>query len=193
MGYDLLAAILFVALTPFVLAGFILFWTVNARDHEELAASWRGYARKRELTFVEPEGDWPNRTAPGITWNDDGTELRLSAVGREARVRTRLSIKPRCALLGTFSVLVRESGDPEVIRERPAAFTQRVVSDRVRRALLGFRQRDRITLGSRRGRITLEWASGEQNHARLDEARRVAAEIARAIDEQFHAAARAAA
>jgi len=193
VGYDLLAAIIFVALTPFVLAGFVLFWVVNARDHEELASSWRSYARKRGLTFVEPEGDWPNRTAPAITWKDEGTELRIVAIGKEARVRTRLTIRPRSALLGTFAIVLHESGEPEVIRERPGDFTQRIVTDPVRRALLGFRQRERLTLGYSRGRVTLEWPGGEQNDARLDEARRVGTEIARTIDDQFLATGRAAA
>ena len=64
VGYDLLVAVTFVVMTPVVIVGFIVFWTVNARDHKDLAAVWRGYANKRGLGFVEPEGSWPNRTAP---------------------------------------------------------------------------------------------------------------------------------
>ena len=70
MGYDLLAGLFFVLMTPLVLAGFVLFWVVNARDHDELAACWRGYARQRGLEFVEPAGEWPNRSAPAIHWKE---------------------------------------------------------------------------------------------------------------------------
>jgi hypothetical protein len=37
--------------------------------------------------------------------------------------------------------------------------------------------------------VILEWPGGEQNDARLDEARRVGAEIARAIEDEFVATA----
>src|SRR5438128_630208 len=111
VGYDLLAGILFVAITPLVIAGFIVFWMVNANDHEELAEIWRTYARKRGLAFAEPKGTWPNRTSPAITWSEDnGTELRISALGREAKVRTRLTVRPRGTLLGALSIVIAEGG-----------------------------------------------------------------------------------
>lgn len=190
MGYDLLAAILFVAITPVVIVGFVVFWMVNAQDHEELAAEWRAYAKKRGLGFVEPEGDWPNRTAPAITWTEGDAELRLSALGREAKVRTRLTIRPRSTLLGVLSVVIAEGGAGHIdMRERPAGFAQRVLTTRVKRVLLGFRQRDRIVFAYRRGRVILEWPGGEKNDARLDDARRAGTELARAIDEEFAGAA----
>ena len=83
------------------------------------------------------------------------------------------------------------AGDVE-LRERPAGFTQRVVTEAVRRMLLGFRQRDRVTLRYRRGRITVEWPGGERNDARLDEARRLGEEMARTVDREFRATALAA-
>ena len=188
MGYDLLVAVTFVVMTPVVIVGFIVFWTVNARDHEDLAALWRGYARKRGLDFVEPEGDWPNRSAPAITWSDDLAELRITAIGSEARVRTRLVIRPRSTLLGTLTMAVDAPGAGDVeLRERPAGFAQRIVTSDVRRLLLGFRQRDRLIVRYRRGRISVEWPGGERNDARLDEARRLGEALARSIDHEFHA------
>jgi hypothetical protein len=190
VGYDLLAAIFFVAITPVVIAGFVIFWIVNARDHEELARAWRGYAAKRGLAFVEPTGEWPNRTPPAMTWTDGSSELRLSALGREATVRTRLTVRPRSALLGVLTVVIAEGGAGTIaMRERPNGFSQRLLTPHVERVLRGFRQRDRITFSYRRGRVILEWPGGEQNDARLDEARRVGAEIARAIEDEFVATA----
>jgi len=190
VGYDILVAVTFVVLTPVVIAGFIVFWIVNARDHEELAALWRGYAKRRGLDFVEPEGDWPNRTAPVITWSDELAELRITSIGREARVRTRLVIRPRSTLLGTLAMVVDAAGAGDVeLRERPAGFRQRIVTEDVRRMLLGFRQRDRITVRYRRGRITVEWPGGERNDARLDEARRLGEEMGRTVDREFRATA----
>lgn len=186
MGYDLLAAVLFIAITPVVIAGFIVFWLVNANDHEELAANWRRYAARRGLCFVEPEGAWPNRTAPAITWSEGTTELRLSALGREAKVRTRLTVRPKSTLLGALSVVIAEGGAGHIeLRERPAGFARRVLTDHVKRVLLGFRQRDRITFAYRRGRVIMEWPGGEENDARLDDARRVGSELARAVDSEF--------
>lgn len=194
VGYDLLVAITFVVMTPVVVVGFIVFWMVNARDHEELAALWRGYAKQRGLDFVEPEGDWPNRTAPAITWSDELAELRITAIGREARVRTRLVIRPRSTLLGTLTMAFDAAGGASdlELRERPAGFAQRIVTDGVRRLLLGFRQRDRVMVRYRRGRITVEWPGGERNDARLDEARRLGEEIARTVDREFRGTALAA-
>jgi hypothetical protein len=193
VGYDLLVAVTFVVMTPVVIAGFIVFWIVNARDHEELAAIWRGYAKKRGLDLVEPQGEWPNRTAPAITWSDELAEARITTVGREATVRTRLVIRPRSTLLGTLAMMVPEAGAADVdLRERPAGFRHRIVTDNVRRMLLGFRQRDRVTVRYRRGRITVEWPGGERNDARLDEARRLGEAMAKAVDSEFRATALAA-
>ena len=194
MGYDLIAAAFAVVLTPFVILGFILFWVVNARDHEELAASWRAYAMKRGLDFHEPEGEWPNRTSPAIAWRDGDADLRICALGREAKVRTRLVVRPGATLLGKVALSIDGSGagDDVHVREHPPGLARRILSERVRRLLLGLRQRDRVMLTYRRGRITVEWPGGEQNEARLDDARNVGEELARTIDEEFRATATAA-
>ena len=186
MGYDLLAAVFFVLMTPVVLVAFVIFWVVNARDHEELASGWRRYARARGLEFVAPDGEWPNRTAPAITWTSGDASLRLTTIGREATVRTRLTVRPRATLLGSLVWICQDGAAPQIrTAERPAGFAQRVVGPRVERALLALRQRDRVALSYRRGRVIVEWPGGELNDARLDEARRVGEEIARSIDEEF--------
>jgi hypothetical protein len=190
VGYDLLSAVFFVFMTPVVISGFCVFWIVNARDHEALASTWQAYARTRGLDFVSPEGEWPNRTAAAIAWKSTEAELRLTTVGREAKVRTRLTVKPRATLLGSVVWICDEAAAGRIqTRERPAGFARRVVGPRVQRALLGLRQRDRVTFSYRRGRIVIEWPGGELNDARLDEARRLGDEVARAIEEEFHATA----
>lgn len=192
MGYDLLAAIFFVFLTPFVVLGFIVFWILNARDHEELAQAWRTYARRRGLEFVEPEGEWPNRTSPAILWSEGGANVRLTAIGREARVRTRLVVRPRSALLGMAVLSLDESGARVHEREHPAGFAKRISNATVVRSLHALHQRDRITLAYRRGRVTLEWPGGEQSDSRLDDARSIAAEVVATIEAEFRAPAAAA-
>lgn len=190
MGYDILVAVTFVVMTPVVIVGFIVFWTVNARDHEELAALWQSYARTRGLGFGAPEGEWPNRSAPAVTWSNELAELRITSIGREANVHTRLVIRPRSTLLGTLAMVIGDGGAADVdVRERPAGFAERLVTDDVRRMLLAFRQRDRVTVRYRRGRITVEWPGGERNDARLDEARRLGEAMAAVVDRQFHATA----
>jgi hypothetical protein len=187
VGYDLLAAIFFVLMTPFVLAAFVAFWFVNARDHEELAQSWASYARTRGLDYAPPEGEWPNRTAAVIRWTNGDATLLLTTVGREAKVRTRLIVRPRATLLGALTWICDEGASARIrTRERPAGFAQRIVDERVRRALLALRQRDRVTLRYRRGRVVVEWPGGELNDARLDAARRLGEAIAESIDEAFH-------
>ena len=188
MGYDLLAAAFFVLMTPVVIAGFCVFWIVNARDHEELASCWRSYARARGLDFVPPQGEWPNRTNPAVTWKTGDAELRLTTVGREAKVRTRLTVRPRAALLGSLVWVCDDASPGRVrLRERPAGFARRIVGERVQRALFALRQRDRVTLSYRRGRVTIEWPGGELNDARLDDARRLGEEAARSVADEFEA------
>ncbi len=188
MGYDLLAAVFFVTITPLVVAGFVLFWIVNAGDHEDLARTWRAFAKARGVDLVPPEGEWPNRTAPTIAWAEDTAELRITTVGREASVRTRLTVRPRGTLLGTLAMQLPEHGTtPAKLTERPARFGDRILTERVMRLLLGFRQHDRLVVTYRRGRVVVEWPGGERNDARLAEAMRLGAEIARTIDDEFRA------
>jgi hypothetical protein len=188
VGYDLVAAILFMAITPLVIAGFVVFWLVNASDHEELARAWQAYAKRRGLALTAPDGEWPNRSAPALTWTEERAELRLTTVGREAAVRTKLTVRPRGSLLGTFAMELADDGvTPAMKSERPARFGERILTERVMRMLLGFRQHDRLVVTYRRGRVVVEWPGGERNDARLDEARALGAELARTIDDEFRA------
>ena len=194
MGYDLVAALLFMAITPLVIAGFVMFWVVNASDQEELARVWASFAGARGLALSAPEGEWPNRTAPAIVWTEERAELRITTVGREAQVRTRLTVRPRGPLLGTLAMELGHHGTaPALLTDRPARFGERILTERVMRMLLGFRQHQRLVVTYRRGRVVVEWPGGEMNDARLDEARRLGAEIARTIDDEFRATERRAA
>lgn len=188
MGYDLLAGIGFAILTPLVVVGFIVYWIVTARDREEHGSFFEAYAKSRGLELQPAEGEWPNRTSPAITWTTDRAEMSLTVLGRETRARTRLMVHPSQTLFGELLVVP----DPDtyaklLVRERPKAFGGRVLDERVRRAILGFCQHDRVTLTYRRGRFFLEWPGRELNDARLDAARRVGDELAAAIDDAFNA------
>lgn len=201
MGYDLLAALLFAALLPLVILGFVGFWIMTSRDRANVAETWQRYASRHALAFEPPEGEWPNRTSPVISWSEGGVAFRLEPLGREAHSRTRLTIRPaRAKLLGRFSVAPRSHvtgegtargiEDPVFLTayrvlEQPAGLARRVLTPAVRRALLGFRQGDSVTLGFRRGRAQLEWPGGELNDARLDEARRLGDLLAIALEDAF--------
>lgn len=190
MGYDLLAGIGFAILTPLVVVGFVIFWIVTAKDREEHASFFEAYARSRGLDFEPAQGEWPNRTSVAITWtNDAGAEMRLSVLGREARAKTRLMVHPKQTLFGELLA----APDPKtyatlLLRERPKGLGDRVLDARVRRAILGFCQRDRVVVVYRRGRFFLEWPGRELNDARLDAARIVGDALAVAIEEAFVAA-----
>lgn len=201
MGFDLLAAMLFAALLPLVILGFVAFWIMTSRDREHVAATWERYAARHALAFAPPEGGWPNRTSPVISWQDGEVEYRLEPLGREGHSRTRLTIRPsRAKLLGKLSVAARShvSGGGSArgledsaflaayrVIEQPAGLARRVLTPEVRRALLAFRQGDSVTLGYRRGRALVEWPGGELNDARLDEARRLGDLVAVALVEAF--------
>ena len=92
MGYDLLAAVFLVAITPFVIAGFVLFWMVNAKDHDDVARTRRAFARARGVEFVPPVGEWPNRTAPTLAWTED--EARRPRPCRSGRRASQSAFSP---------------------------------------------------------------------------------------------------
>jgi hypothetical protein len=190
VGYDLLAGLLFAALTPLVVVGFVIYWIVTAKDREEHGSFLEGYAKARDLTFLPAEGEWPNRTSPSITWTSERADMRLTILGRETKARTRLVVKPTQALMGELFA----TPDPDtyaklLVRERPKGLADRVLDERVRRSILGFCQRDHVTLTYRRGRFFLEWPGREINDARLDAARRVGDDLASAIDDAFRSTA----
>lgn len=188
MGYDLLAGILFAALAPLVAIGFVAYWVVTARDREDHASVLERWASSRALDYVPPEGDWPNRSSAAVVWSHEGATMRLSILGRESKARTRLTVRPKSALLGELvAVPDPDTGATLRARARPAAFAARVLDEHVTRAVLGFCQRDRVVLSYRRGRFLLEWPGRESNDARLDAARRVGELLAATVEDRFRA------
>ncbi len=183
-----------VVVTPFVGLAFAgLYWS-RSRDRERLAGVWRSYARRRGFTFGAPSGEWPNRTLPSILWTEDDVAYRIEARGAEASLATRIVARPSVAIFGELFV-TRPDGEAAlkagaepfgsrlVVRTHPAGFAHRVLTEDVRRALLGF-DLGSLSLIYRRGEVSLGWAGGEENDARLDEAsavvRRVVSSLAMA-------------
>jgi hypothetical protein len=187
VGYDLLAGIGFVLLTPCVVLGFIVFWWMTDNERRVLEDEWRAFADKRGRDYEPAEGDWPNRTSPAVEWESDGVRFRLESRGKEANVVTRLVAWPDVKVLGVVQVKV-DDGRIEFARVRVA---QRLLTHEVRRRLLGFSQGQPIVFSFRRGRLLIEWSGREMNDARIDEAEQVLVVAVRALREAFVAAAAA--
>lgn len=202
MGVELLVFVFMMLALPFVAAGFALHYREEGQTKVRVEGAWEKIARARGFTFVPAEGEWPNVTSARLEWEEqDGTRARLEAVLREGAVCTRLSVRPRALLLGQAlvstsdknrSLLRTATDDPTFdavffVRERPAGFAARVVSARVRRALLAFRMGRYAALRYRRGALSLVWEEGEVNPARIDEARGVLALAAAEVDSSFSA------
>jgi hypothetical protein len=180
-----------VVVTPIVGLAFAGFYWSRARDHERLAGAWQSYARGRGHAFQAPSGEWPNRTKPAVSWTEDGVVFRIEARGTEASVTTRVIARPAVAIFGEMFVsrpdgeaAAKEGHEPLgarlVVRTHPAALAGRVFTDDVKRALLGF-DLGSLSLVYRRGEVTLGWAGGEENDARLDEATAVVRRIVSAL------------
>jgi hypothetical protein len=191
VGWDLFGALVFAAVTPLVVLGFILFWRMTNEERAYIEDNWESYAAKRELEYFPARGEWPNRTSPGVRWMRDFVTYELTAVGIEAGARTRVSGRPRGRLLGSFRV--RFEGAELIVSESHPGLAARVLDGAATRALRGFRQMDDVTVRYRRGRIALEWPGRESNDARLDEAMRVIEVLVGSVDEAFQGAGRAAA
>lgn len=181
MGYDLLAAVGFVLLTPCVVVGFIVFWWMTNNERRVLEDEWRAFAERRGRDYEPAEGEWPNRTSPAVTWESDGVRYRLESRGKEADVLTRLVAWPDVKVLGVVKVKV-DAGRIEFARVRVA---QRLLTHEVRRRLLGFSQGQPIAFTFRRGRLLIEWSGREMNDARIDEAERVLAVSVSALRDAF--------
>jgi hypothetical protein len=168
-----------VVVTPIVGLAFAGFYWSRARDRERLAGVWKSYARGRGLSFGAPSGVWPNRTSPSVRWTEDGVAYRIEARGAEADVTTHIVARPPVAVLGEIFV-TRPGGEAAskagseplgvrlVARAHPAALGARVLTEDVKRALQGF-DLGSLSLIYRRGEVSLAWAGGEENDARLDE------------------------
>ena len=104
---------------------------------------------------------------------------------------THLVARPAIAVFGELFVTrpdgeaARKAGAEPlggrlVARTHPATLADRVLTDDVKRALLGF-DLGSLSLVYRRGEVSLEWAGGEENDARLDEAAAVVRRIVSAL------------
>jgi hypothetical protein len=175
--------------TPVVMLGFVAFYWARTRERERLAVAWQAYARRRGLTFAAPSGEWPNRTPPSVQWVEGDAAYRIEARGAETTVSTRVVGRPSVAVFGELFV-TRADGEAAsragaqplfgrlVVRAHPAGFANRVLTGEVMRAVLGF---DPLSLVYRGGEVSLGWAGGEENDARLDEASSVVRRVLDAL------------
>ena len=197
MGYDIIviagmvlsivAAILFIVMRD----------RLRRRDELDVSSTWAAYARTHDCTFVPPSGEWPNRSVPRLV--DTSGDLQLVLVREGEEVVTRLELRPKESLLGRMHVttdatspnlphvvLTDDTLDPALtVFATPAQLAHAVLTKEVARALSGFRMGGSLSFEYARGRIVLEWKGGEQNGARLDEARVVAEAIDRAMSDAF--------
>jgi len=191
MGYEVFALLVAVLVLPLVALGFVAFWSLTHRERSALEREWRAYAIARDREYVPARGEWPNRSSPRVRWRRGAFPFELAVRGKEAEARTRVVTWPRGRLLGDFRVATRPSHEGDVfervfaVEERPAGLAARVLDDGARRALLGFRQRDTILLRYTKGSLVLEWPGRELNDARIDEAERLLADLARNVDAAF--------
>jgi hypothetical protein len=199
VGYDLFV----IALIVLSIVAAILFVVardrLRRRDEGDVSSVWSDYARERGLTFVPPEGEWPNRSVPRLSGNDGDLQVVLVREGEE--VVTRMELRPKESLLGRMHVTTADTAGapnlPRVVLEetvldpalsvfsKPPQLAETVVTSDVARALSGFRMGGDLSFEYERGRIVLEWKGGERNGARLDEARRVVELIDRAMSAAF--------
>jgi len=190
-----------VVVTPMVGLAFAGFYWSQARDRDRLAGAWQSYARGRGLSFGAPSGEWPNRTPPIVRWTEAGVAYRIEARGREAEVTTRIVARPAVAVFGEIWVTRPEGeaaskagseplGGRLVVRTHPASLAARVLTEDVKRALLGF-DLGSLSLIYRRGEVSLAWAGGEENDARLDEGSAVVRRVVNALARAYEPAAAA--
>jgi len=162
-----------VVVTPIVsLAFFGAYWR-REKQGERLEVLWQAYARRRGHTFDAPSGVWPNRTPPVIRWEEDGGAYRIEARGAEA-MATHVVARPALALAGELHV----TRGGEVVRAEPADIADRVLTPQVKRVLLGFGPE---SFSCRQGEISVKWAGGEENDARLDEASALVRHVVKAL------------
>jgi hypothetical protein len=206
MGPEVLVIFVLGVVSPMALLGLIVSWWLTAADRRQLEVLWERYARRRGFAFTPAVGEWPNRLAPVVSWTDGGTRYRLEASGAEAVVSTRVVARPAVAALGVFA-LSRTSasrsteagravtGDPLidghfVVEGHPTHLVRRCLTPDVTRALVGFDVGTGGSLRYSRGDLELSWAGGEENDARLDEAREVLRRAVRALERPYEEASR---
>jgi hypothetical protein len=195
-GYDAIAIVLVIVSLMLGLAIIIGRDRLRRGTEDELSAAWRRYARSHKLSFVDPAGEWPNRSTPRIT----GSTLAISAHREGESLATRLELKPKEAMLGRLLVTTEDDEstdlasvdsehariDPDLrIHAAPPAFATTVLTQDVVKALSAFRMGTWVRLEYDRGRVVIEWRPGEMNPARIDEARRLAARLAKVVNDAF--------
>jgi hypothetical protein len=196
VGYDIFV----IALMVLSIVGGILFIVardrLRRRSEGDVSTVWAAYAREKGLSFTPPEGEWPNRTVPRLGNGD--LSILLEREGE--MVVTRLELRPRDLILGRMRVTTHDHEDEGMPRvaltdnlldpalsvfSKPPSLAESVLTREVSRGLSAFRMGGDLLFEYERGRIVLEWQGGERNGARLDEARRVAELIDRAISAAF--------
>lgn len=200
VGLEVLALLVMTIALPFVAVGFAVHYRARGLEKARFESAWESFSRARGYRFVPASGEWPNVTSARVEWEEpSGAKMRLEAVLREGALSTRLTARPSALLLGRALVSTREgrramprctTGDAAfdavfVTSERPAGFVSRVLSADVRRALLAFRMGKYLALRYRRGDLSLVWDDGEENPARLDEARALLSTCTAAVEEAF--------
>jgi hypothetical protein len=167
VGYDLIGAVLFAALTPLVVLGFIAFWVFTNRERARIEDAWETYAAKHTREYFPAHGEWPNRKSPGVRWIQNSITYELTVIGIEGGARTRIMARPSHRIDGNFTL----------------RFDDERLDANAKRALVGFGQHLDVTLKCRRGRLILEWPGREANEARLDEATSVVTKCVLAMDQ----------
>jgi hypothetical protein len=201
LGIDLFIAV--VVVFSIVLTIFLLTMGERIRRDDELEVGrvWASYARKKGLSYVAPEGEWPLRSTPRLV--SDDLQIVLIRDG-DARI-TRLEIRPRDSMLGRLIVTTHDDVadlpcvklkddmlDPAFrVFATPASLAETVLSREVARAISSFRMGRALRVEYERGRVVLEWQAGELNDARLDEARKLAETLGRSLSQAFVAGASA--
>ena len=194
-GLDLIAAL--TVLVAIAVAFSIVIGRDRMRrgDENEVGRIWAAYARTQKLSYVAPEGDWPNRSVPRLVSDN----LQIVLVREGDRVITRLELRPRESMLGRIIVTTEPSSTdlPAVALQtkdldhalhafaKPPSLAESVLTRDVLRAIAAFRMGSALRVEYEKGRVILEWKSGEVNAARLDEARRLAALLARSLSAAF--------
>lgn len=199
MGLEVLAFIVILLALPFVTVGYAVHYRAKGQKKARFEGVWESLARARGYGFVPASGDWPNLSSARVEWEADGARFKLEAVLREGAVCTRLSARPPALLLGhalvstsdkNQSLLAATTGDRTFdavffVRERPSGFSSRVVTRDVRRALAAFRMGRYVALRYRRGDLSVVWEEGEENPARIDEAKALLVLAAAEVDRAF--------
>jgi len=180
---------------PLFLVGFVVYWWATHVGRNRIADIWAAYARRRGFEFVPAEGEWPNRSAPAVRWREGQAEYRIEARGTEAFVSTAVVAELAKPMDGEL-VLRRataadagseRTGDPLLdaryaIRAEPRDLAPRLLTEDVKRALVGFDVGAGGSLAYQRGQVKLSWSGAEENDARLDEARGVVRRVLQALE-----------